>query len=226
MVALVMPDQAHACAASTQAGITYLSGCDCPEVRTVPGVGVILTPNMGNRPSDLNSLPWAADNGCFSQSNAFSLGRFILFLEQMTMYRTRCLFAVAPDVVADAEATWERSRIILPVLRSLGYPAALVAQDGIEQMRVEWDAFDALFIGGSTRWKLSPMAARIAAEAKRRGKHVHMGRVNSGRRLRYAYEIGCDSADGTFLAFGPDKNIARIREWINDLCRQPSLWTA
>ena len=30
-----------------------------------------------------------------------------------------------------------------------------------------------------------------------RGKWVHMGRVNSTRRIRYAASIGCDSVDGT-----------------------------
>ena len=35
------------------------------------------------------------------------------------------------------------------------------------------------------------------AEAKRRRKWVHMGRVNSERRIRYAASIGCDSIDGT-----------------------------
>jgi hypothetical protein len=32
---------------------------------------------------------------------------------------------------------------------------------------------------------------------KERGKHVHMGRVNTLRRLRYAEAIGVDSVDGT-----------------------------
>jgi hypothetical protein len=41
-----------------------------------------------------------------------------------------------------------------------------------------------------------------------------MGRVNSERRYRYAYAIGCDTADGTFLTFGPDTNIRRLRAWL------------
>jgi hypothetical protein len=31
-----------------------------------------------------------------------------------------------------------------------------------------------------------------------------MGRVNSLKRLRYASAIGCDTADGTYVAFAPD----------------------
>jgi hypothetical protein len=58
-------------------------------------------------------------------------------------------------------------------------------------------ATDALFIGASTEWKLGPSAEALVAQAKDRGKWVHMGRVNSHRRIRYAASIGCDSVDGT-----------------------------
>jgi len=66
-------------------------------------------------------------------------------------------------------------------------------------------------------WKLTPGAARLTAEARRRGKDVHMGRVNSLKRLRYAQDIGCTSADGTFIAFGPDKNTPEVQGWVNTL---------
>ena len=41
-------------------------------------------------------------------------------------------------------------------------------------------------IGGTTSWKLGPAAAGLAAQARRRGLWVHLGRVNSLKRLRYA----------------------------------------
>lgn len=68
-------------------------------------------------------------------------------------------------------------------------------------------------------WKLSPVAAGLVREAKARSKWVHMGRVNSRRRWSYAEYIGCDSADGTFLAFGPDVNLPRLTAWVS----QPGL---
>ena len=71
-----------------------------------------------------------------------------------------------------------------------------------------------LFIGGTTTWKLGPAARRLVAEAKARGKHVHMGRVNSQRRYNYARHIGCDSVDGTYLAFGPDVNLPDVLSWV------------
>jgi len=94
---------------------------------------------------------------------------------------------------------------------------ALVAQDGLEKLRVPWDDFDALFIGGSTEWKLGRWAALITAAARIRGKHVHMGRVNSLKRWRSAASIGCHSVDGTYLVFGPNKNLPRLLGWADTI---------
>ncbi len=116
----------------------------------------------------------------------------------------------------------------MPQIRALGYRVAFVAQDGQESLPVPWDEFDALFIGGSTEWKLGPHAREIAAEAKRRGKWLHMGRVNSERRFKYAAAIGCDSADGTYLTFGPDVNLPKLLSWtrLSDHAALFEGWTA
>lgn len=68
-----------------------------------------------------------------------------------------------------------------------------------------------------TEWKLGKAAAGLVAEAKRRGKLVHMGRVNSFTRLAAALAMGCDSADGTYLTFGPDKNLPKLLSWLRQL---------
>lgn len=171
-------------------------------------LGYIDTPAQGNvRPE---GVMWAADNGCFGKGYPGD-DEWLSWLSSMDP--AGCLFAVAPDVVADAAATWDRSAPMLPKIRAIGFPAALVAQDGIENTVVQWDAFDVLFIGGTTTWKLGRAARHLIREAKRRGKWVHMGRVNSARRYRYAEHVGCDSVDGTFLTFGPDVNLPRLLSW-------------
>jgi len=86
---------------------------------------------------------------------------------------------------------------------------------------VPWDDFDALFIGGTTAWKLSEAVYQLCQEAKRRGKWVHMGRVNSLRRMRLAESFGCDSADGTMLRFDPNRN---VQGWADHVTDNPSLW--
>jgi len=179
---------------------------------TLGAINMIATPKQGNKIPP--NAGWCADNGCFSKGYPGDL-MWIAWLGTYTPEEiSRCMFAVAPDVVGDAAATLARSLPWLPLIRSLGYPAAFVAQDGLETLPIPWDSFDVLFIGGTTGWKLGPHARALATEAKRRGKWVHMGRVNSERRFKYAAAIGCDSADGTFLAFGPDVNLPRLLAWL------------
>lgn len=198
----------------------YLSGAVRPELSRL-GIGLMLTPSMGNRP-DLTGVAWAADTGCFADPASYSDARYLAFLARLSLWRGGCLFATAPDVVGDWAATWGRSRPVLPLIRGAGYRAALVAQDGMEDLLAP-DEWDVLFVGGTTGWKLSETAYRLVREAKALGKGAHLGRVNSLRRLRAAQWAGYDSADGTFLKYGPDKNLPRLCGWLDSLKSRPGL---
>lgn len=199
----------------------YLSGGNVGSPDLVgPDLGLMLTPMMGNRPEMGRSL-WAADTGCFGQPDKHDDEAYLTWLAQRDTHADRCLFATAPDVVGDAEATLARSLPMLPEIRALGYRAALVAQDGLERMDVPWNEFDCLFIGGTTIWKLSEAAYALAREADERGKWTHMGRVNSWRRLKAAAVSGYDSADGTYIKFGPDLLLPRVQAWVKTLRREP-----
>lgn len=185
-------------------------------------LGCIVTPAQGNRIPGGAVL--AADNGRFGKGWP---GReeFLAWLDDLSPLASRFAFAVAPDVPFDMPATLAYSAPYLPVMRDMGFPVALAAQNGLENMTVPWKDFDVLFLGGDTAWKLGPAARRLVADAKRHGKPVHMGRVNSLRRLRYAHHIGCDSADGTYLAYGPDINLPRLLGWLRAV-NHPQLWEA
>jgi hypothetical protein len=176
---------------------------------------------MGQLPPE--GQPWAADNGCFSRPEDYTDEWYLGWLERMAPYRAACLFATAPDVWGDGPATVAKSTPVLARIRALGYPVALVAQTGLSAAMVPWDAIDVLFIGGPNAWQHSEALIELAREAKRRGKGLHMGRVNSLRRIRYADHIGCDTADGTFLRYGPDKNLDELKGWLTTLAREPSL---
>lgn len=185
-------------------------------------LGYIDTPLQGNqRPT---GVIWCADNGCFNDKT-FDERRWWDWLQGNAGAAADCLFAVAPDVVGDAAATIARSAPWLPRIRALGYKAAFVAQNGQEALPVPWSEFDVLFIGGTTEWKLGPHVRRLVADAKARGKHVHMGRVNSLRRLQYAQAIGCDSVDGTYLTYGPETNLPRLVSWVTRVQLQEQLFT-
>lgn len=180
-------------------------------------LGYIDTPAQGNARPD--GVTWCADNGCFS--SRWDADRWWGWLRANAGHAPSCAFAVAPDVVADHEATVARSMPWLTRIRGLGYPVAFVLQDGARDL--PWDDFDALFVGGSTGYKLGAETRVFINEAKARGKWIHMGRVNSRRRLEYAKWIGCDSADGTYLTFGPDTNLPKLLSWLDALDRQPFL---
>lgn len=200
----------------------YYANPSTQKVRNAMSAGLIdciVTPHQGNTPPPDAWL--CADNGCFGKGYP---GDEAWWEWLTTLPAQRCRFAVAPDVVGDAGATLARSAPWLPRIRALGIPAAFVAQDGLEELAVPWDEFDVLFIGGSTAWKVGQHARRIVGEAKRRGKRTHMGRVNSYKRLAYARHIGCDSADGTFLTFGPDVNLVRLADWLRRLESQHDLF--
>jgi len=161
-----------------------------------PGrVGVLLAPRNANGPCSAVrlGLPWAVDNGAYS---GFDAARFRRLLAKAAG-RPRLLWVVAPDVVADARATRKLFDAWRPELAAAGVPVAFCAQDGAERLELPWGEFACLFVGGSTRWKLSTAAAELMAEARARGQKVHVGRVNSLRRLRTAYERGADSVDGS-----------------------------
>ena len=69
-----------------------------------------------------------------------------------------------------------------PKLRDAGVPVAFVLQDG--QERYDLPAADCYFVGGSDPWRRSAVVVDLCLEARRRRAWLHMGRVNSMRRIR------------------------------------------
>jgi hypothetical protein len=157
-------------------------------------VGQLLTPLTRYRLRDPNR-PWAIDNGAFA---GFEERSFMALLDRESHHRENCLFVTVPDVVGSARRTLEVFERWAP--RLAGWKLALACQDGQEHLPIPWDAIAAVFIGGSTEWKCSDVAAHIVKAAKLLGKHVHAGRVNEPGRWKHFEEIGADTADGTGIA--------------------------
>lgn len=168
-------------------------------------LGHLLSPRHSNSLDFVLStgLLWAIDNDCF---NSFSVNEYKKMIKKISG-RPRLLFASAPDVVANAKATLELFVEWEPYLRLHRIPIAFVGQDGAEEIQIPWDRISAFFVGGTTEWKLGKQARELVREAKRRGLWVHMGRVNSLRRILYAQSIGCDSVDGTSFSRFPETYI-------------------
>lgn len=135
------------------------------------------------------------DNGGFSRFNPTG---FRKMLRKHEARKHLCRFVALPDVVASARRTLECFDVWYEELE--GWKRALVAQDGMEDLDIPWARIDAVFIGGSTKWKLSQAAADVVIAAKICEKWAHVGRINTPGRLEKFQEIGADSGDGSGLA--------------------------
>lgn len=192
--------------------MVYLSGCVRADLPA--GVGVMLTPAMGNKVPD-NRL-YATDTGCFNTPEAHDDDAYLAWLSKRVS--DRCLFATAPDRFGDGDATLHVALPLLPRIRALGVRAALVLQPGVVDL--PWDEFDCLFLGGPDAWQQNSEAHRLVYAAQERGKWTHRGRVNSEARLMASKAMGFDSCDGTYIAFGPDVNGPRVARWVERVSMQ------
>lgn len=174
-----------------------------PTVERFHGeVGPILRPHLGRllTPRDCGGaaatlalgVPVAADNRAYAGWDAREFVRMLDVVAGLPL-----LWTAVPDVVGDAEATdalWERWA---PEVLGRGLRAAYVGQNGYQ--RIPGQA-SALFVGGDNTFKLGPEGGRAVRDARERGLPVHVGRVNSVRRIGIVKTLGADTFDGTKYA--------------------------
>jgi hypothetical protein len=172
----------------------------------------LLTPLTRYLPQD-TSQRFAIDNGGFS---GFDAKAFVSLLEREEERISLCRWVAMPDIVGSAIRTLEAFDHWADKLPR--WPKALVAQDGQESLPIPWSRISAVFIGGSTEWKLSKAASHIIRTAKIVGTWCHVGRVNTPGRFEYFEELGADSIDGTGLS-----RYTWMRKAINDARTTPRL---
>jgi hypothetical protein len=182
-----------------EAGVLILLDTNAKQWEQAPAelgpdveIGQLLTPLT--RYSDRGTR-YAIDNGAFAGFDAKAFGSL---LARQKDSRDRCIFVAAPDVVGSARRTLEVFTHWYPKL--CGWPLALVAQDGQGGLPIPWSLLTAIFIGGSTTWKLGRHAERIIKAAKAMGKWVHVGRVNGPERFDKFAALGVDSIDGSGIS--------------------------
>lgn len=157
---------------------------------------------------------FAIDNGAFTR---FDAKGFLSLLEREKPRRELCRFIAVPDVVGSARRTLESFHHWKNQLGQ--WPLALVCQDGQEALPIPWDEIDAVFIGGSTEWKLSRYAVECIKTAQLLGKWVHVGRVNTPTRFDRFEKLGVDSIDGSGIS-----RFTYMREDIRDYQPNPQLF--
>lgn len=192
----------------------YLSSGSQSFLSASHRVGSMIGPRQGGFRSIKEGRYWAGDNDAFH--GKFTDDGFKKHLDRLKPYAEKCLFVTAPDVVGDFIETRKLYEKYKGFIKSYGYPVAWVAQDGATEADIPEDC-DAVFIGGSTEYKLSEQAKKICHAAKQMGKWVHIGRVNSKKRSLIAASMLADSVDGTYMRFvGVEKSLPKFDEWMRE----------
>lgn len=191
---------------SGKALVHYLAG------RHPGALGHLYSP--GGQRGPFPWLPYALDNGAFpawEHGRPWDEAAYVGLLDWAAAADARPLWALVPDVVADRDATlrsWERWA---PRIASdYGFPLAFAAQDGMTPADVPGEA-EVVFVGGTYAWKWES-APRFCAERPR----VHVGRVNSPRRLWQLLQWGAESCDGTGWNMGDETQTQGLVRFLDE----------
>jgi hypothetical protein len=155
-------------------------------------------------------IAWGADNDAFAPGG-FDETRWLKMLDKLAG-KPGGLFCTVPDVVGDPLATRALFERYAHEVRDRGLPVGYVLQDRAGELlnnggtMPELAEVDAYFLGGSTEYKLAAMMD-WAYHCRRWGKHFHVGRVNTAKRLKKAMNCGVGTVDGSGFARCPEKNI-------------------
>ena len=153
------------------------------------------TPLTQYRRDQCNLIHYGLDNGAFSNFKEHTWELMALDAQDDLL----CDWVVLPDVVCDAEKTTENFWKYLDL--GCDYKPAYVLQNGITQdmMKDLWPKIECVFVGGNDFFKDGAIARKICQVAKEKGKHVHVGRVNSPVRFSSWFDLA-DSVDGSGLS--------------------------
>lgn len=144
-------------------------------------------------------MPYALDNGAwsaFTQNQPFDVPAFERAFD---LLGERADWVVLPDIVAGGLKSLDFSLRWLDRLKNCPAKLLLAVQDGMrpDDVREFLSPAVGLFVGGSTEWKLKTLHA-WGFLARRRNCHLHVGRVNSAKRILLCSAAGgAHSIDGT-----------------------------
>lgn len=141
---------------------------------------------------------YALDNGAWAahqQNRPFDVA---LFTELVRVFGAGADWVACPDIVAGGLDSLRFSVSWLPWCLARVRLVLIPVQDGMtaEDVRPLLGPRVGIFVGGTTEWKLAtlPVWGQVARETV---CHLHVGRVNSARRIKLCAMAGADSFDGT-----------------------------
>ncbi|WP_137887604.1 hypothetical protein [Pseudomonas sp. 2FE] len=141
---------------------------------------------------------YALDNGAwsaFQQGRSFDEAAFGVALDKLGEHAD---WVVIPDIVAGGMESLDFSVKWLDRLQGFPQTLLLAVQDGMQpdDVRELLNPSVGIFVGGSTAWKLKTMES-WGVLARRRNCYLHVGRVNSARRIAMCAAACASSFDGT-----------------------------
>lgn len=193
----------------------------------------LLVPASGDHRAEGFS-PYALDSGAWAyhgQGVPFDVGSFEKLVGSLG---EGAEFIVLPDIVGGGQASLKLSMEWLSRLEGVGRRRLIAVQDGMSPWDVEplLGPTVGIFVGGSTagpqvrgmssgvpgptwtaedprggwKWRSLPFWGHLA---RRTGCYLHVGRVNSSRRILECSRVGADSFDGTSVTKWA-KNITKL----------------
>ena len=162
------------------------------------GWHVLLSPAGSLNP---RGRSYALDNGAWS---AFQHGTSFdgdAFMRAVDKVGEHADWIVLPDIVMGGERSLALSLTWLDRLKDLPTQLLIAVQNGFttEDVRSYLNPMVGIFVGGDTAWKeeTTPMWGSLC---RRRNCYLHVGRVNSQRRIAICAAAGADSFDGTSVS--------------------------
>lgn len=183
-----------------------------------PGrIGHLYSP--GGQRGPWPEIPYALDNGAwpaFKNGRTWDEAGWRDLMRWAALSGIPPLWALVPDVVGDRDGTLERWPVYAPTVVAYGWKCGFAVQDGMTFADVP-DEQCMLFLGGSTEWKEAAIAPWCAAFPGR----VHVGRVNTWRRLVKCWRAGAVSVDGTGWFHKAGNQNADLRKFLRETTEAP-----
>lgn len=141
---------------------------------------------------------YAIDNGAWTAYQRGEPWEEAAFVDLVAKLGSGAEFIVAPDIVAGGLDSLRRSVTWLERLEGIGRRRLIAVQDGMgtADVRPLLSRTVGIFVGGSVPWKLSTVRS-WGALARDCGAYLHVGRVNTARRIALCASAAADSFDGT-----------------------------
>jgi len=162
---------------------------------------------------------YALDNGAWTAHFSRIPWDQDAFLRTVTQLGAGADFLVLPDIVGGGKASLKRSLTWLPYLLGSTRQLLIPVQDGMTVADVTpyIGGNIGIFVGGTTDWKLRTIGqwGALAAQEK---CYVHVGRVNTARRIARCHAAGVHSFDGTSVT-----RFACTLQELDDARRQAAL---